>query len=86
MELPPSLFYYYEAAREPFLSISELEPDGFAETSMDEFAELEIAENRFDEKWKRDFYLFFRPYTEQKTRERFLAKGGKPTLAKRRGT
>lgn len=79
MTLPQSLFHYYEGSRQPFLSISELQDSKFA-LLMDEFSELNLPESRFDEKWKRDFYLFFRPYTEQKIRERFIAKGGKPDL------
>jgi hypothetical protein len=79
MPLPKSLFHYYEGSRKPFLSISELEPSKFSEL-MDEFSRLELPESRFDEKWKRDFYLFFRPYTEQKIREKFIDKGGKPKL------
>ena len=79
MTIPQSLFYYYETAREPFLSISELEPGRFS-ALMDDLGIADVVDNRFDEKWKRDFYLFFRPYTERKIRERFIQKGGKPTL------
>ncbi len=79
MELPESLFYYYEDSRDPFLSISELTSAEFA-ALMEDFAELPISDNRFDELWKREFYLFFRPYTEQTIRQRFIAKGGKPVL------
>jgi hypothetical protein len=79
MKLPESLFHYYEGNRQPFLSISELEPSKFKEL-MDELSHLDTTENRFDEKWKRDFYLFFRPYTEQIIRDRFIEKGGKPQL------
>ena len=79
MKIPETLHYYYESSRQPFLSISELPDTEFAGL-MNEFGNLDTPENRFDEDWKRDFYLFFRPYTENKIRERFIAKGGKPTL------
>lgn len=79
MNVPTSLFHYYESSRAPFLSISELDSESFR-NMMDEFATLELSESRFDEDWKRDFYLFFRPYTENFFREKFIAKGGKPKL------
>lgn len=74
---PQSLFYYYESTRKPFLSISELESHEFAEL-MNDLSNVNTPENRFDEAWKRDFYLTFRPYTERTIRERFIDKGGEP--------
>ena len=47
---------------------------------MEEFSQLNTAESRFDEEWKRDFYLQFRPYVERVIYDRFLEKGGKPQL------
>jgi hypothetical protein len=76
---PDTLYHYYEKTRLPFLSISELDPEKFSGL-MDEFAALDILDNRFDEKWKRDFYLEFRPYVEKVIHDRFTEKGGRPLL------
>ena len=77
--LPDTLYHYYEKTRFPFLSISELKQDEFS-ALMGEFSKLEIADNRFDEKWKRDFYLDFRPYVEKIIHDRFVRKGGQPQI------
>ncbi len=79
MFIPETLHYYYESSRPPFLSLSEL-PESKFSALMEDFGNLDTAENRFDEDWKRDFYLFFRPYTEEKLRAAFIEKGGKPNL------
>lgn len=79
MTIPGSLFYYYESSRRPFLSISELDSSEFKDMMIG-LADADTPENRFDEDWKREFYLFFRPYTEKKIRDFFVRKGGKPVL------
>ena len=83
MSVPDRLFYYYESTRPPFLSISELNRSDFSHL-MEEFSKNDTVESRFDEAWKRDFYLDFRPYTESVIRERFIQKGGRPKLTKPR--
>lgn len=79
MKLPSSLFYYYEASRPPFESLSEQNPDVFNEV-MDDLSTSGVKDNRFDEDWKRDFYRTYRPYTEKTFRALFIDKGGKPEL------
>lgn len=75
--LPDRLYHYYEKSRGPFLSISELSFDEFTKL-MNDLATQKTPENRFDESWKRDFYIQFRPYVERTIRNRFIEKGGKP--------
>lgn len=77
--LPDTLYHYYEAERGPFRSMSELSREEFV-ALMDELSTQQTPENRFDEGWKRDFYREFRPYVERVIRERFIEKGGRPTL------
>lgn len=77
--LPDTIYHYYEKSRGPLRSMSELSTEAFADL-MAELSTLTTAENRFDESWKRDFYIQFRPYVEKAIRKRFEAKGGKPLL------
>ena len=79
MQIPNSLFHYYEKSRQPFLSISETADTQFTEI-MDGLSKLPTPENRFDTEDKRNFYLFFRRYTENAIHRQFIAKGGKPIL------
>ena len=77
--IPIRLYHYYEASRAPFLSMSEADPSTFT-SIMEQVGRTPISENRFDTQEKRDSYRFFRGYTEQKMRARFIEKGGEPTL------
>jgi len=77
--IPKSLYHYHEKSRAPFLSISETGTRQFVEI-MNEVGRSPIRDNRFDTQEKRDFYHFFRIYTEKKIRSEFIGKGGQPKL------
>jgi hypothetical protein len=77
--IPSCLYHYYEKSREPFLSITETDEIN-SRFIMDKIGKSPIAFNRFDTSQKREFYSFFRNYTEKKIRSMFVEKGGKPSL------
>ncbi|MEM7080033.1 MAG: hypothetical protein AAF513_15535 [Pseudomonadota bacterium] len=77
--VPDTLYHYYEKSRGPLRSISELSQQEFT-ALMHEIGAQGTPENRFDEAWKRDFYLHFRPYLERTIKARFEAKGGRPRI------
>lgn len=77
--IPENLYHYHEGSRLPFLSISETTTSQFTEI-MNKVGRSSISDNRFDSQAKRDFYQYFRLYTEEKMRRKFIEKGGLPTL------
>lgn len=77
--IPDKIYHYYEKSRGPLRSMSELSTAEFA-ALMDELSTQDTPENRFDESWKRDFYIQFRPYVERTIRDRFVEKGGQPQI------
>lgn len=77
--IPSSLYHYFEKSRAPFLSITETDEIN-TRLIMDKIGQSTIIFNRFDTPQKREFYSFFRHYTEKKIRSMFIEKGGKPTL------
>ncbi|MBI4765250.1 MAG: hypothetical protein HY787_11670 [Deltaproteobacteria bacterium] len=77
--IPSRLYHYFEKSREPFLSITET-PEINARVIVDKIGQSPIRFNRFDTPQKREFYSFFRNYTEKKIKTMFVEKGGKPSL------
>jgi hypothetical protein len=76
LSLPTLLFHYYEAARGPFCSLSDLDPEA-AEAVLTDIRTRGVT---FASQRKAD-YLSVRRELEFLIRQKFIEKGGRPRLA-----